>query len=166
MYAPFLFFMQYNGIDKMDRKRKCIMPYPWETNDQFKQYPTRVISGTDILELQGTEKILIGRTIAWCNDIESTCGKAIEKAEQYYNRLVELGDIKPKETSEEMLSRAIVVMENLMHRIEKLEGERKNEPYRSSLGDDGEKLPANSREGKRGVPKIQPGQGGTDAGNI
>lgn len=138
--------------------------YPWDS-ETFKQYPTRVISDTNILELQGTEKVLIGRTIAWCNDIENTCGEAIAKAEQYYNRLVELGDIAPKESTEEMLLKAMKAINYLTEKVESLEKENRYEPNRSSIINDGTSIPASGGKGEKRVSKVQPGQGGANAGN-
>lgn len=129
--------------------------YPWNA-DAFKQYPTRVISGADILELQGTEKVLIGRTIAWCNDIENTCGEAIAKAERYYNRLIELGDIIPKKSTDEMLLEAMNAIKYLSDKVDRLEGE-KNEHKSIIEGSEGSARPSKPRGGTgSGKPTVNP----------
>lgn len=65
-------------------------------------YPTRVIAGNDIIELQiDNGQVVIGHTLSYCENLEKDLNEAISKAEMYYNRLVELGDIvKPKSTEE------------------------------------------------------------------
>ena len=76
-------------------------PYPYGYQ---KQYPTRVISGDQILELNGEQQqTLIGRTLTYCNELESALNEAVSKAEGYYNRLVELGDIVPPKSAEELM---------------------------------------------------------------
>lgn len=76
-------------------------PYPYGYQ---KQYPTRVISGDSILELNGEQnQTLIGRTLSYCNELEASLNEAITKAEGYYNRLVELGDIVPPKAPEDIL---------------------------------------------------------------
>jgi len=76
-------------------------PYPYGYQ---KQYPTRVISGDQILELNGEQQqTLIGHTLTYCNELESALNEAVSKAEEYYNRLVELGDIVPPKSAEELM---------------------------------------------------------------
>ena len=76
-------------------------PYPY---GYTKQFPTRVISGDQILELNGEQQqTLIGHTLSYCNDLESALNEAVSKAEGFYSRLVELGDIVPPKSAEELL---------------------------------------------------------------
>lgn len=76
-------------------------PYPYGYQ---KQYPTRVISGQDILELNGEQQQnLIGHTLSYCNELESALNEAVTRAESFHARLVELGDIIPPKTPEELL---------------------------------------------------------------
>jgi len=76
-------------------------PYPYGYQ---KQYPTRVISGQDILELNGDQQQnLIGHTLSYCNELESALNEAVSKAEGFYNRLVGLGDIVPPKSAEELI---------------------------------------------------------------
>lgn len=128
------------------------MPYPWDTepySSMFKQYPSRPIRGTDIFEKQGDELILIGHTLPWCNDLESTLNEALATAEQHYARLVELGDITPKATTEELLSKAMAAIEHLSNKIDRMEnGVVKHEPDRQSDGNVGDSKPANGKKSK------------------
>lgn len=79
-------------------------PYNRIPSGYVNQYPTRVISGQNILELNGEqEQRIIGHTLDYCNDLEATLNDAISKAEGFYNRLVELGDIVPPKSAEEIL---------------------------------------------------------------
>lgn len=116
--------------------------YPWE-NDTFnsllKQYPSRPIRGTDIFEKQCEELILIGHTLPWCNDLENTLNEALATVEKHYNRLVELGDIIPKESTEDLLLKALSAIDSLSKKVESLEREDKHEPDRQSAGDAGER---------------------------
>ena len=75
--------------------------YKWG-NNPYKEYPPRGINGTDIVENPDTSPLLIGRTIAWCNDIESAFNEATNKIDEYYNWLVRLGEIVPEKTAEEI----------------------------------------------------------------
>jgi len=76
-------------------------PYPYGYQ---KQYPTRVISGQDILELNGEQQqTLIGHTLAYCNELESALNEAVSTAEKHYKRRVEIGDIVPPKSAEELL---------------------------------------------------------------
>lgn len=79
---------------------------PWRPDLSAKIYPTRVISGTRILELGNgieQEQKIIGYTCEYFTDMETALGEALDKAECYYSRLVELGDIVPEKTPEELL---------------------------------------------------------------
>ncbi|MCL1859096.1 MAG: hypothetical protein FWF92_07660 [Oscillospiraceae bacterium] len=76
-------------------------PRPYNTT----QYPIRVIDSankTDILEQRGEEFVLIGRTLAYCQDLEETCNQALAKAEEYYTMLVDNGIIEKPKTPEEL----------------------------------------------------------------
>lgn len=96
-------------------------------------YPTRVISGTDILELGSEQQqTLIGHTLTYCNELESALNEAVSKAEGYYSRLVELGDIVPPKTPEELVreqaaaqqeinAKLLETVQALTQKIEKLE---------------------------------------------
>lgn len=94
---------------------------PYGSAMAARQYPTRVISGTEILELNGEQQqILIGRTVQYCNELESALNEALTKAEMYYARLVELKDIVPPKTAEELLQEQAAVQQELMITIQKL----------------------------------------------
>lgn len=77
--------------------------YKWGENP-YKQYPPRGISpnGMDIVENPDTNPMLIGHTMAWCNDIEAGYNEAVAKLDEYYNWLVRLGEIVPEKTAEEI----------------------------------------------------------------
>lgn len=75
--------------------------YKWGENP-YKTYPPRGVSGTDIVENPDTAPVLIGHTLAWCNDIEAGYNEAVAMVDKYYSRLVELGDIIPPKTAEEI----------------------------------------------------------------
>lgn len=83
-------------------------------------FPTRVISGNDILELNGDQQVIIGHTLEYCLNLEETLKEAIEKAETYYNRLIELGDIKKPKTTEDLMEEQKEVNQNLLSIIQKL----------------------------------------------
>lgn len=99
-----------------------------------KQFPTRVISGTNILELNGEQQqTLIGHTLSYCNEMESALNEAVEKAEKFYKRLVELGDIIPEKTAEEIAKEnnaqqqainisLLETIQKLSDKIERMEG--------------------------------------------
>ena len=110
--------------------------YPWNMpQNSYKPYPTRVISGVDILELNGEQQTLIGKTMDYVTQLENTCQQAIETAERYHARLVELGDIVPQKSTEELLQEQIAqqqatnnellrITKQLSEKIERLESEQ------------------------------------------
>lgn len=110
--------------------------YPWDASNPIsanynpiKQYPVRVIDErnmNDILEFRDGQYVLIGHTLQWCNDLENTLNEATSLAEKYYTRLVELGDIKPQKTTEELLSDAMNAIKYLSDKVEKLESKESN----------------------------------------
>lgn len=99
------------------------MNYSFE-NGTINSYPTRVIAGRDILEFQANQQVLIGHTLEYCGELESTLNEAISKAEGFYNRLVELGDIVPPKSAEEILQEQAMQQQeinaNLLETIQKL----------------------------------------------
>lgn len=128
------------------------MAYPFDSGvygSLLNQYPSRPIRGTDIFEKQGDELILIGHTKSWCDDLENTLNEAIAKAEQYYNRLVELGDITPKESTEDLLIKALGAIEALTKKVESLEGGNIGESDRQSDGNAGRNKPTSSAGGAK-----------------
>jgi len=88
------------------------MNYSFE-NGTINSYPTRVIAGRDILEFQSNQQVLIGHTLEYCNELESTLSEAITKAEGFYNRLVELGDIVPPKSAEELLQKQAIQQQEI-----------------------------------------------------
>jgi len=88
------------------------MNYSFE-NGTITSYPTRVIAGRDILELQASQRVLIGHTLDYCNELEATLNEAISKAEGFYNRLVELGDIVPPKSAEELLQEQAIQQQEI-----------------------------------------------------
>lgn len=64
-------------------------------------YPQRPIRGQDILEMVGMDSIVIGKTTEYCKEIEAIAEDATRKAEEYYSKLVELGEIVPEKSQEE-----------------------------------------------------------------
>jgi len=88
------------------------MNYSFE-NGTINSYPTRVIAGRDILEFQSNQQVLIGHTLEYCNELESTLNEAISKAEGFYNRLVELGDIIPPKSAEELLQEQAIQQQEI-----------------------------------------------------
>lgn len=83
-------------------------------------YPTRVISGQDIIELKNDQQVVIGHTIEYCNDLESTLNEAIEKAEKYYDRLVELGEITKPKSQEDIYKEQQEINNKFVNAINKL----------------------------------------------
>lgn len=82
--------------------------YKWGENP-YKTYPPRGVNGTDIVENPDTNPVLIGHTLAWCNDLENAFNEALQLIEkhktekdEYYNWLVRLGEIIPPKTAEEI----------------------------------------------------------------
>lgn len=121
------------------------MAYPWDNySELLKTYPSRPIRGTDIFEKQGDELILIGHTLHWCNDLEATLKDAVEKAEQYYNQLVSAGLIMPKESTEDLLIKALGAIEALTKKVESLEKGDKHEHDGQSTGNAGRRKSASS----------------------
>ena len=99
--------------------------YPWNApQNGYKPYPTRVISGVDILELNSEQQTLIGKTMDYVTQLESTCQQAIETAEKHYSRLVDLGDIVPPKNQEEINGELLRIIEKLTDKVSKLEGEQ------------------------------------------
>ena len=99
------------------------MGYPWE-NQTAKSYPTRVISGQDILELQDGNQTLIGKTMEYCSSLENDLNEAISKAEEYYNELISAGlRTKPK-TTEDMLLEVMNAIKYLSDKVDKMENEK------------------------------------------
>jgi len=88
------------------------MNYSFE-NGTINSYPTRVIAGRDILEFQANQQVLIGHTLEYCNELETTLNEAISKAEGFYNRLVELGDIVPPKSAEELLQEQAIQQQEI-----------------------------------------------------
>ena len=132
--------------------------HPWQT-DYPKMYPTRVIDGDNILELNGEQQSLIGRTVEYCQRLENTCQQAIETAEKHYARLVELGDIVPAKSTEELLQEQMAqqqemnnellrITKQLSEKIERLEGEQSGHDTDSN-GSNETVLPRTSKASKR-----------------
>ena len=109
--------------------------HPWQT-DYPKMYPTRVIDGDNILELNGEQQILIGKTMDYVTQLENTCQQAIETAEKHYNRLVELGDIVPPKSQEEINAELLEIIDKLTDKVSKLEGEQSGHDTDSNGGNE------------------------------
>ena len=100
--------------------------YPWNApQNGYKPYPTRVISSVDILELNGEQQTLIGKTMDYVTQLESTCQQAIETAEKHYSRLVDLGDIVPPKSQEDALREQSLINDKLIEAIDGLKSEMK-----------------------------------------
>lgn len=135
---------------------------PQMPNDYFKglsKYPERVIAGQDILELP--ERRLIGKTADYCNEIEYALNEALSKAEQYYNRLVELGDIVPEKTPEqknmEFMQAMMAQMAALTVEVQQLRGEDNGKPTsNASVRDIIKDKPENSKYNKKQPPVGEP----------
>lgn len=69
---------------------------------------------------------LVGVTIDRYNVLEKTAKEAIDKAEKYYNRLVELGDIVKPKTQEEIIQELCMQVSSLSNEIKALKGEKVN----------------------------------------
>ena len=122
-------------------------PYPYGYQ---KQYPTRVISGDQILELNGEQQqTLIGHTLTYCNELESALNEAVSKAEGFYNRLVELGDIVPPKSAEELLKEQaaqqqeinatlLSTIQKLSDKIDRMEKEDNHAEFSADSNDSGE----------------------------
>jgi len=133
-------------------------PYNMSQNS-YKPYPTRVISNQDILELNGEQQTLIGKTMDYVTQLENTCQQAIQTAEKHYNRLVELGDIVPPKSTEELLQEQITqqqemnnellrITKQLSEKISKLEGEQNGFDKNSTTGSE-VVFPRTGKSGKR-----------------
>ena len=100
--------------------------YPWNATPPSygaKAYPTRVINNQDILEFgEGQQQTLIGKTMDYVAQLEHTCQQAIETAERYYSRLVELGDIVPEKSQGEINAELLKTIQELNDKITNLEG--------------------------------------------
>lgn len=144
--------------------------YPWAPNqgEYSKTYPTRVISDEDILELgEGQQQTLIGHTLSYCTTLEVTCQQATEAAEKYYNRLVELGDIVPPKSAEELIqeqaaqqqkvnAELLKTIQALTEKIDKLEGE-KDEPDTNSANSSTGIQPKAGGASRKGTKELQSG---------
>jgi len=132
-----------------------------------KQYPTRVISGDQILELNGEQQqTLIGHTLAYCNELESALNEAVSKAEKFYDRLVELGDIVPPKSAEELLKEQaaqqqeinatlLSTIQKLSDKIDRMEREDNDAGLNTSSTDSGKSIqPGVSRPGRKGAKEI------------
>lgn len=125
-------------------------------------YPTRVISGDEILEIQydlsgNAQHVTIGRTTVYCDEVEKALIEAIEKAEKYYNRLIELGDIEKPKTAEDMLTdqqeinaELVKAIERLSQKIESLERE-KDGSCKNGTSNDSDDESRVGGKGKKGV---------------
>ena len=136
-------------------------PYPYGYQ---KQYPTRVISGDQILELNGEQQqTLIGHTLTYCNELESALNEAVSKAEGFYNRLVELGDIVPPKSAEELLKEQAAQQQEinatLLSTIQKLS----DKIDRMEKEDNHAGLGANSNDGSESGTAGHSGKGGKGA---
>jgi len=136
-------------------------PYPYGYQ---KQYPTRVISGDQILELNGEQQqTLIGHTLTYCNELESALNEAVSKAEGFYNRLVELGDIIPPKSAEELLKEQAAQQQEinatLLSTIQKLS----DKIDRMEKEDNHAESSANSNDGSEGSTTGHSGKGGKGA---
>jgi len=132
-----------------------------------KQYPTRVISGDQILELNGEQQqTLIGHTLAYCNELESALNEAVSKAEGFYNRLVELGDIVPPKSAEELLKEQtaqqqeinatlLSTIQKLSDKIDRMEREDDNAKSNADSTNSGESVQSGAgRPGRKGNKEI------------
>lgn len=128
------------------------MPYPWDNtsyNELLKAYPSRPIRGTDIFEKVGEEITLIGHTLPWCNELENTLKEALETTEKHYNTLVEHGIITPKESTDDLLLKALGAIELLTKKVESLEKGDKHDGYdKSSDKCSGEIVPKRGKDDK------------------
>ena len=138
--------------------------YPW-AQQSGSGYPTRVISGTKILELgEGQQQTLIGYTTSYTEQLESTCQQATEAAERYYARLVELGDIVPPKSQEEINGELLSIIKTLSEKLDRLEGDKNGS---NSNGTTGRKDVQStvSRTGKRKNEEIPAEQRGVTEAN-
>lgn len=129
------------------------MNYSFE-NGTINSYPTRVVAGRDILEFQSNQQVLIGHTLDYCAELESTISEAIDKAEKYYNRLVELGDIVPPKSAEEILQEQaaqqqeinailLATIKSLSDKITRMEERKNGSEFIDEHGEQGEQKRGN-----------------------
>jgi len=139
-------------------------PYPYGYQ---KQYPARVISGDRILELNGErQQTLIGHTLPYCNELESALNEAVSKAEKFYDRLVELGDIVPPKSAEELLQEQaaqqqeinatlLSTIQKLSDKIDRMEREDDNAKSNADSTNSGESVQSGTgRPGRKGNKEI------------
>jgi len=157
-------------------------PYGRAAASYPKPYPTRVISGNNILELgDEQQQHLIGHTLDYCSELETALNDALSKAEGYYARLVELGDIIPEKTPEELLKEQtaqqqtinetlLSTIQKLSDKIERMETNTQTKSYSKIIetegaeiefdraGDESSERGTSGRSGKgsKGTKKIQP----------
>lgn len=160
-------------------------PYPYGYQ---KQYPTRVISGNQILELNGEQnQTLIGHTLAYCNELESALNEAVSKAEKYHARLVELGDIVPPKSPEELMqeqaaqqqeinAKLLEAIGNLQSELKGLKNNQKDQSGQiewTEVNKNAKSIPnshdghesiqsQNSRSSGKGAKKLHTGQNGIE----
>lgn len=69
-------------------------------------------------DYSGTRRI--GVTIEKYKELQEIADESVQKVETYYNRLVQLGDIIPKKSNEELMSDLIGIVKNLSERVDAL----------------------------------------------
>jgi len=139
-----------------------------------RDYPTRVISGQDILEFQGGNQVLIGKTIDYCTELENLLNEAIAKAEGYHEELVNAGlrerPKTPEESQAEKDKQTYELFQTLISAVKNISDDNKilaneiaelkkggaiHESDKSSFGNACEDKPASSGKSKAGNGKIQ-----------
>lgn len=145
-------------------------PYPYGYQ---KQYPVRVISGQNILELgDGQQQTVIGHTTSYCNELEGALNEALSKAEGYYAQLVEAGLIVPPKPPEDIMreqaeqQRAInenilATIQKLSDKIDRMESEKEDnyaEPTANSIANDACVQSTSGGNGGKRAEKLQPRQ--------
>lgn len=117
-----------------------------------KQYPVRVISGQNILELgDSQQQTLIGYTTSCCNELEGALNEALSKAESYYAQLVEAGIIVPPKPPEDIMREQaeqqqainetlLATIQKLSDKIDRMESEKEdnNAEPRTNSNDSGQ----------------------------
>lgn len=138
-------------------------PYPYGYQ---KQFPTRVISGSDILELNGDQQQnLIGHTLAYCNELEASLNEAITKAEGYYTQLVDAGLIVPPKSSEDIMREQaeqqkqinetlLSTIQALSDKLQRLEDNHNAEPAADSTSSDESVQPGSNKKSGARAPKL------------